>query len=1061
MTIEQWRTPVTRWGDSLLGLALLLTPHYATAEATTIKAFADTLTTPTSGELEDLLYAALWQQQQQRRFPLALPRRSALPRELRGMAGQDRFLLGLWLLRGLDGARLATVAGLAPEQVVERLAVALRRFGAQPDVVASEGNHPSLQLWIAYQLGLKTPDPEHPRPCLVCQQAQAPWLTARDDMRQLLRETVRHTHLSVAAIDALEDALVTRQGAAEVNWWRQPRVWGTALIAVVGLLVLLFIPSRALDESQASGPIQPKVVVQAALDAWIAKPLKDPSHQRVWARDPGLHAGTPVVTDVWLAGQNEPRHRVEVHRNGELVEWQVADGRGRFDYGAVPADSSCRWNTGRQGSDERLETAPLKFSIGPNEQRTVRDARLIQGALGTGYLMLQRALSAPDLRSFGTRNEGRNRFALLRFTDTETEPDRQIVLRIDLQHNQLYAVQEVHTVDAQAASLDLWRLEVNEPVTNDVPPRLPAGPAAVTPPRLADPACPSLDTEFVISPRSLLSIARPSYVPTVLPPGIDKIALLTEERQSSDRGLPRQRRDDRMVLQLVGPGRWFTLSNTGSAQYGDRNDELSVGAWRARLNGPTTDGLWSGTLNVYTDEGSSFGPAYEYWARGWTKDQLLTLIDSLAPLDPALWIDLDDAWLDPNPLPGATSETITRAFQALQPEPNETIKSSTTTTVRVERYVPELPDPYHTSRAQRFPATLVRQQWFVYDGSRIDSYHERRTLPDSSLFELLQDDGEHFHWYSGLTGLTYTGNSGLLRSFIHAQPAGNVLISAFLANNEPIKVTEAEAGLLLEQEVHASLIAPDDHGSPQLPHNPSLGGLEPSTGGRFLQRLQLDRNTYRPLTFVTVFQPPNGPETVVRETIVTELERLTVPPADLFALTVLPENRFTIDVSQDSDVPLERITPPTRVLAWATSPGVEILAQTLPPTGEEATMRGGLMGEWLELQNVLGTYATTYRMSDGTEVRLSQGPRHVLRHVLRNQYFPGDSWQVAPWSSSQRFPVTLAGQNRDAWLLQNNGSGVLIVEVDDVLLHFSAPVPYLAGPLLEQLSQLQWAEPTQ
>ncbi len=1056
VTIEQWRAAISRWGEPVLGLALLLTPHQPAAEATTVKVFANTLATAPDGELEDALYTALWQQR--RRFRQLGGRRGALPRELNRVAAPDRFLLGLWLLRGLDGARIATITGVVPDEIVARLTHALQRFVPQPDAPADEATHLTLPTWIAQQLGLARPKPEHPRPCLPCQVVQARFASARDELRQLLGAALRQTHLSLASCDAIEDSLSTRQGAAQPEGWRQRRIWVPALITLLGLLLLLFMPWGGNDRAQAPVATQPRVVVQAALDAWLAQPLAGPSHQRVWARDPHLHNGTPVVTNIWLAGQNDPRHRIEVHREGELVEWQVADGRGRFDYGARRPDSSCRWNIGRQGSDERLHRAPLKFSLAPDEQRAVRDARLMQGAYGTGYLMLQRALAAADLRSFGARREGNTRLVLLQFTDKQMEPERQIVLRIDPQRQQLYAVQEVQAVAAQAESVDLWRLEVNERLTGDVPSAIPPGPAPLESQQLVEPACPALDTAFLISPRTLLGIARPSYVPEALPPGIDKIALFSgDPRNRAGSGL--RELDRRLILQVAGPGRWFSLSDIGGAEYGDRRDELSVGPWRATLHKPTTDGLWSGTLRLATDEGRSFTPPFEYWARGWTEDELLALISTLTPLDPARWIDLDDALLEPAPLPRATYETITRALAALQPEPGHTIQSTSTTTVRVEPHVPELPDPYHMPHRQRFPATLVRHQWLVYQGRHISRYHERRVLPDDTLYELLQDDGTRFHWYNSIMGQTYTGSSGLLRAYMRAEQTGVALISAFLTSTEPIKTSETETGLLLEQEVYASFVTDESRGGPPLAHTPWRGQLWSDSTGRFVQQLLLDRDTYRPRSFATIHWQPDGIKAVVRETTINAWQSLATPPADLFALTGLPPDQFTIDVGADNDVPLASITPPQRVLMWPDNLGLEIVEQTPPPSAQNSTLPGGISSDWALLQNVLGTYTTTYRTSERTEVRLTQGPSDVLRHVLRYQFLANDDRQIAQWSSSQRIPVTIAGRARDAWLLQNDANAVLVVEVDDLLLHFKGPQPYLTGPLLEQLPQLQWTMP--
>ena len=55
--------------------------------------------------------------------------------------------------------------------------------------------------------------------------------------------------------------------------------------------------------------------------------------------------------------------------------------------------------------------------------------------------------------------------------------------------------------------------------------------------------------------------------------------------------------------------------------------------------------------------------------------------------------------------------------------------------------------------------------------------------------------------------------------------------------------------------------------------------------------------------------------------------------------------------------------------------------------------------------------------------------------------------------------LVVAGQQRTAWLLQSDLMTVLVVEVDDLLLHISTPdAAYLKGPLLAELSKLEWEE---
>ncbi len=166
MTREQWRTAVTRWGDPVLAQALLLTNRRSTAEAATVSAFVRVLAGTHPAELETLLLAALFQELTRRRFP-RWPRRGALPGELVRISPIDRFVLGLWLLRGLDGKQIATITGLPPEQVVERLARVMDSAASTPPSGDAAG-HMSLPQWLAEQLAISAPSASHPRPCDGC-----------------------------------------------------------------------------------------------------------------------------------------------------------------------------------------------------------------------------------------------------------------------------------------------------------------------------------------------------------------------------------------------------------------------------------------------------------------------------------------------------------------------------------------------------------------------------------------------------------------------------------------------------------------------------------------------------------------------------------------------------------------------------------------------------------------------------------------------------------------------------------------------------------------------------
>ena len=90
-------------------------------------------------------------------------------------------------------------------------------------------------------------------------------------------------------------------------------------------------------------------------------------------------------------------------------------------------------------------------------------------------------------------------------------------------------------------------------------------------------------------------------------------------------------------------------------------------------------------------------------------------------------------------------------------------------------------------------------------------------------------------------------------------------------------------------------------------------------------------------------------------------------------------------------------------------------------------------------------------------VTFTQGPATLMRHILR---YSSNGHDIAPdWTSSRTLSVTILDQPRTAWLLTNNMTTVLVVEVDEIMLHIVGPEEYLTGSLLNLLPQLTWTPP--
>ncbi len=1058
MTGEQWRAAVARWGDPTYGLALLLTNERVAAESMTINTFAQVLASSPAPELDHALYTALWKSWSRRRLPRLQLRNRVLPPALARIDKTDRFLLGLWLLRNVEGPHIAGIVGLPQQQVIERLAAVVARADKDSPSDTTTG-HITLRGWLEQQLNVterhhSLPD-EHPRVCRECQAAQASWLATRDELRTLLRDALRQQHLPFSSVDAIEDALHTNPVLDADRWWYRRRIWLPALIASVGVLLAVLVVPRngGINTAQSPATSDPRVIIEAALKGWTADPAA-PLHRQVWARDTRLHSGEPVVTDVWLDSAGNPRHRVEVRRGSTLVEWQVADGRSRFDYAAEVADSSCRWNTGWRGHYGKLDGAPARFSLPRETLREIRDARLQQGAYGLGYITLQRALEAEDLRSFGTRTVDNRTLVVLRYTDQQVQPPRQLVLQLDADTQQLDAVQEVQVIDNQAKTLDIWRVERDEILEEAFPLNIPSGPRSITRDNLVDPACPALNVAYIAGPRALWESAPVWYVPRSLPSGITRLMLLREATTLDQRGQQGFENNEPTLL-LSGPGRWLSISysNTRSDLSSEVDYDLRQGIWQISLDPANTNGLWHARLKKADDQERGFVRPLELWARGWTQDELLAFVETLGIMDSPTWLAMQRHFVDPEPLPADVQQTVVRALTALQPEPNQTLVVGSTTTVRTDPDQIELPDPYHLPATQAEPATVMRRQTLRYQHGHIEHYHDRRTLPDTTIYEIQQDNGSRFHWYSSLNSAMYTGGVELLRAFARPEQAQVEALTTLMTSENPPTMRQAGDTILLEQRVDPDFFSRGMRSGPWTPHDPWMQGLGI---GDLIRRVWLDPETSRPIATSIVHQRQDTFETLLIETKFDEWQQLDAPPADMFTLPRLPEGVFTLDVSDGNATIVDQIEPPQRMLSWSDRMVASEFERITGPWNADDITEQHIRGSWLRPTGLAGSVTMSYQIEPVTELHFTQAPRTVLRHVLRDLYNVDQSGLGAAWTSSRSIPVTVAGEQREAWLLQGEPSAVLVVEIDELALHFSGPIDFLTGPLVELLPQLEW-----
>jgi hypothetical protein len=417
------------------------------------------------------------------------------------------------------------------------------------------------------------------------------------------------------------------------------------------------------------------------------------TYRRVWSIDPQRQQAGSVVTDVWLSAGNSAEHRIEVHRGKQLTEWQVADGNRRLNYGALPSESACPWTLSRPGKP----TAAFSFRIAPDDQRAARDARLKQGAYGLGYLALQRALVAPDLRSFGTRVVASRTFATLIYSDTYWGRSQQVVLRIDPASGELYGVQTVSDTGAQARTRDLWRVDVREDV-EFIPSPLPEWSEAERIDHLIDPTCLILAAGDVQDLRTTLDASNTRwYLPSTLPTGLVRGAMIAPPTPESADDAPAS-----ATAQFVGPGRFLTISPISWQPDIAGTSDVERGKWRIASRAQEDADITHMTLHLQHKHNAGVFPqldpdasgwsleqtidnfvaTIDVTAQGWAEDELLTVVDQLVPTSPAQWVQLRDQFVSPQLLEDTVRTTLEKAIAALEPPDEGTVITSAQTQTR-------------------------------------------------------------------------------------------------------------------------------------------------------------------------------------------------------------------------------------------------------------------------------------------------------------------------------------------------------------------------------------------
>ncbi len=1028
MPTYPWQPIVTRWADAVYGIALLLADDRGLAERATVDAFATVLASPPA-DVETALYAELLKRRHGAR-PLRAYRE--LPRQISRIAPRDRVLLALWLLRGVDGRRLAAMSHLDPDALVERLVGALRHLIGDAIPAAREARGAdSWRRYVAADLGFKPVAPAAPE-----------YTRALDAVRGALRGAIGRASLPRHAYESIDVAIILRREALQTPWWQRPAgAIGLLLVGTALFMLLLIAPWQNAPQAArtAAATLDARDVVTQVLARWDTPPITGTLHRRVWARDTTRtgRGAEPVLTDVWLEADS-PRHRIETRRGAALVEWQIADGEDSLWYAAEPGEGACRWTD--------LPILPARsarnLEATPNQQAEALRTRLTLGAYGEGYHALRRALDAPDLRSFGMRAESGATLLVLGYTDRDHNPPQQVLLWIDVAEDELHAVQTIQQAGGQTAARDIWRLKERALLPGSMPRARP--PWSRTSPERAqviDPGCLTLRERYIVSPRVLASSSwfwSTLYLPATPPPGTtDALLISPNARNQEVFGIV----PDTRAL-FVGPGRSLSLTLTGRNAFVTGNvagDDWPLvrtaqGTWAVNL---VREREWlRGTL-CRRIEGQQCAPAIPIAARGWTEAEIMALVESLTVADARVWLAMDEIFFDPAPLDASTMAVLRAAIDASIP----TDGSIYVRAIRANRVAPDPPafdDPYHVPATLLAPPQVIVEQWIERRDGQVVGFNEQSTLPDGVLVRVDRSDGVSYIRYDATSGVARSMPAERMQFWmppVQALPA--TMITELLGSTTPISLSATSDALVLEREIADS----------ELRFYPQFWVADTTDlrGGRYVRRVFIDPATHRPRRAELLHRSGAGGETLIAA---TEIQAWRVDDSSLdrslLELPALPDESFVFEDRFDGRprliAPRAALDLPARFLVWDETTSLSI-SRARDPTGTanpDARIAQAIYGDLYNLDSTGLIKVTHYRIAPiDVAITVRQGNRLLLRHLLRyNQ--PGIS---VPDRSRTAAPIatTIGGEPATAWLINNGGNPALIVEVADLLLHISGP----------------------
>jgi hypothetical protein len=1101
---------LARHGDTLYRVALLLAPNEAAASRALHTALQRPITPLAGDDLADLLsplLAALAARARTARPPR--PTRAGKPDLARALAAlpfAQRRALVLQLLLGFAQAEAAGLSGVTIEELRADTAAGLQGLadatGASlPDEQPTE-QCAAVRALIAQAAGPSTADAQvrgHLALCAACRSFEHAWEALAQHTEAGLRARTRNVALPAGVAASLLAtrsapqrfrALLARVGPRRLSLTLLP-------VGVLLLIAALVLPGfwsdpRAATLSGATPAADPQELVIRAL----AQRAQPPAGKGVlwhgrWETRWYFPSGSvaPITLEAWLDPTESARHRLQVvhGQGGAPFELEVGDGRRSLFYALSASYYESLYGLAPDFREPQLRHHALDAA----GQRVALADRLATGVWAVDEAYLRQALAAPDLRTLGRQREGERVVQLLSYraasplgppTDAlrVTGDNRvSVLLALDVEDGRLRSVTELSGEEAGAQSSEVvWRLTDEQwlETETEASAALDATRAwngrGIFPPEADEGA---VDSTLLLADDTRVSslerlLARPDpqlVVPAAAPPGVERALVLWS---MAGRGRVDNGRSPAQIIYL-GPGKLFSLSWGAAGPERSPDEELRVKGWEVSIRSRRAQLYQLRGVALVSPAGAqprNQAASFAISARGFSRAELLDIIEGLGPLDLQRWRAQRGLFQQNGVEPQARAALEAAIDTARPPAPGTLVYRRERSFRRANPQPDPLRDPYHLVRYSSRPPAFRSETWLqgLNEAGSVGQYSEMFNTDDELVQSWLFVPGVRSWAYNAparqlylhsadpgqlgwldwidpgtLAAIDFLANPGL---GVALQPDTRLVVrrqSVSRSNYEQLAIAAMDDGRLpFIADLNASLVVTELALAADSSVRTSRIIVTGYNEGKRIERMvQLwNMEEQRPAELVAApLALRNGGEPAVSARYVTDgtgeaqassrFSSITITEAQQLLRTPL----FALPAQSSFQLlPIE---------AWQPMGG-ERFFNTNEPLLDAA--REG-RGVW-----------THYRTDVGLQLSLFQGPAEPLADFLRTH--PSTPF----WMQSERHRTNVAGQDVEGWLMSNGkqtgyATWWYFAEVDGTLIVAQGAGQWFPSEGLQLMAQLQ------